>query len=85
MIATDLAPLDVAALRQDFPILQRVVRGKQLVYLDNAATTQKPQQVIEAIGRYYAETNSNVHRGVHYLSEQATLTTKARGGRSPNS
>ncbi|KXK52542.1 MAG: cysteine desulfurase [Chlorobi bacterium] len=73
MIATDLAPLDVAALRQDFPILQRVVRGKQLVYLDNAATTQKPQQVIEAIGRYYAETNSNVHRGVHYLSEQATL------------
>ena len=73
MIATDLAPLDVAALRQDFPILQRVVRGKQLVYLDNAATTQKPQQVIDAIGHYYAETNSNVHRGVHYLSEQATL------------
>lgn len=73
MLTAELAPLDVETLRQDFPILGRVVRGKPLVYLDNAATTQKPQQVIDAISRYYSETNSNVHRGVHYLSEQATL------------
>lgn len=73
MLTTDLAPFDVETLRQDFPILKRVVRGKPLVYLDNAATTQKPQQVIDAINRYYSESNSNVHRGVHFLSEQATL------------
>ncbi|MCC7439828.1 MAG: cysteine desulfurase [Armatimonadetes bacterium] len=73
MLTAELAPLPVETLRQDFPILNRIVRGKPLVYLDNAATTQKPQQVIDAISRYYAETNSNVHRGVHYLSEQATI------------
>jgi cysteine desulfurase / selenocysteine lyase len=65
-------PYDVAAIRDDFPILHRRVRGKQLVYLDNAATTQKPQQVIDRIVRYYTDENSNVHRGVHYLSEVAT-------------
>jgi len=64
---------DVARIRQDFPILTRNVRGKHLVYLDNAATTQKPQQVIDRLVRYYSEENSNVHRGVHYLSEVATL------------
>ncbi|HEY2829143.1 MAG TPA: cysteine desulfurase [Thermoanaerobaculia bacterium] len=63
---------DVARIRADFPILSRNVRGKQLVYLDNAATTQKPQAVIDRIVRYYTEENSNVHRGVHYLSEVAT-------------
>jgi cysteine desulfurase / selenocysteine lyase len=62
----------VARIRGDFPILHRQVRGKALVYLDNAATTQKPQAVIDRIVRYYAEENSNVHRGVHYLSEIAT-------------
>lgn len=56
----------------DFPILGRKVHGKRLVYLDNAATTQKPRQVIEAITRYYEEYNSNIHRGIHALSEQAT-------------
>ena len=66
------ATFDVARIRADFPILRRSVRGKPLVYLDNAATTQKPQSVIDRIVRYYTEENSNVHRGVHYLSEVAT-------------
>lgn len=66
------APLDVERLRADFPILAERVRGKRLVYLDNAATTQKPRQVIDAVSRFYAAENSNIHRGVHYLSEQAT-------------
>jgi len=65
--------LDLGAIRRDFPILHHPVRGgRTLVYLDNAATTQKPQQVIDRIVRYYSEENSNVHRGVHYLSEVAT-------------
>jgi cysteine desulfurase/selenocysteine lyase len=63
---------DVEGIRRDFPILRRTVRGRPLVYLDNAATTQKPQVVIDRIVRYYTEENSNVHRGVHYLSEVAT-------------
>jgi cysteine desulfurase/selenocysteine lyase len=63
---------DVHRIREDFPILRRSVRGNPLVYLDNAATTQKPAAVIDRIVRYYAEENSNVHRGVHYLSEVAT-------------
>ncbi len=64
---------DVDAIRKDFPILKRLARGRHLVYLDNAATTQKPQAVIDRIVRYYSEENSNVHRGVHYLSEIATV------------
>lgn len=64
---------DVEKIRADFPILARSVRGRQLVYLDNAATTQKPRQVIDRIVRYYSEENSNVHRGVHLLSEIATV------------
>lgn len=69
-----IAPtLDVERIRRDFPILEREVRGNRLVYLDNAATTQKPLSVIQAVDEYYREYNSNVHRGVHYLSEQATL------------
>jgi cysteine desulfurase/selenocysteine lyase len=63
---------DVQRIRADFPILQKKIRGKPLVYLDNAATSQKPRAVIDAIVRYYEESNSNVHRGVHYLSERAT-------------
>src|SRR5437660_10547732 len=66
------AVLDVAAIREDFPILHRQVHGKPLVYLDNAATTQKPQAMIDRVSRYYAEENANVHRGVHWLSERAT-------------
>jgi cysteine desulfurase / selenocysteine lyase len=65
-------PLHVARIREDFPIFRRRVRGKRLVYLDNAATSQKPQAVIDAVTRFYRAENANIHRGVHYLSEQAT-------------
>ena len=65
-------PLDVAAVRRDFPILAREVNGKPLAYLDNAATTQKPQPVIDALRDYYTQHNANVHRGVHQLSMEAT-------------
>jgi len=65
-------PLDVERVRDDFPILQQQVRGKPLAYLDNAATSQKPESVIRTVDRYYRELNSNIHRGVHYLSEKAT-------------
>ena len=64
--------IDVQRLRADFPILSRQVHGKRLVYLDNAATTQKPLSVIEAEARYYKESNANIHRGIHTLSEEAT-------------
>lgn len=64
--------LDITALRKDFPILHQQVNGHPLVYLDNAATTQKPRAVIEAITRYYEQDNANVHRGVHALSVRAT-------------
>jgi cysteine desulfurase/selenocysteine lyase len=64
--------LDVAALRRDFPILTERVNGKPLVYLDNAATTQKPASVIDALDAYYRHRNANVHRGVHTLSQRAT-------------
>jgi cysteine desulfurase / selenocysteine lyase len=63
---------DVARVRADFPILRRLVRGRPLVYLDNAATTQKPQAVLDAIAGYYTGYNANIHRGVHLLSELAT-------------
>jgi len=75
MADTELHPtpsLDVEGLRADFPILARPVHGKRLVYLDNAATTQKPVQVLEAIDRYYRESNANIHRSAHWLAEQAT-------------
>ncbi|MGH7775467.1 MAG: SufS family cysteine desulfurase [Candidatus Binatia bacterium] len=65
---------EVERIREDFPILKRLVHGKPLVYLDNAATTQKPQVVIDALNRYYLTENSNVHRGIHSLSEQATAS-----------
>jgi cysteine desulfurase / selenocysteine lyase len=64
---------DVERIRADFPILRRQVHGRPLVYLDNAATTQKPQSVLDALTGYYTGTNANVHRGVHHLSEIATL------------
>jgi len=63
---------DVERIRQDFPILRRQVHGKRLVYLDNAATTQKPSQVINAESGYYSEYNANIHRSVHELAEEAT-------------
>src|SRR5579859_5153139 len=64
-------------VREQFPILERKVHGKRLAYLDNAATTQKPKAVIDAISSYYARENSNIHRGVHTLSEEATRDFEA--------
>ncbi len=64
--------LDVARIRTDFPILQQEVNGHPLVYLDNAATTQKPRQVIAALVRYYETNNANIHRGIHTLAQRAT-------------
>lgn len=63
---------DFGRLREDFPLLARPVRGRRLAYLDSAATTQKPLEVIEALRRYYLEDNANTHRGVHFLSDRAT-------------
>jgi len=74
--ASSAAPgrlFSVDAIRRDFPILGTTVRGRPLVYLDNAATSQKPQTVIDAISRFYATGNANIHRGVYALSEQATV------------
>ena len=69
--------LDIERVRADFPILYRKVHGRQLVYLDNAATSQKPKIVMEAITGYYERDNANIHRGVHYLSERATAEFEA--------
>ncbi len=73
-------PFDVAGIREQFPILARQVRGMPLVYLDNAATTQKPRAVIDALVDYYENHNANVHRGIHTLAEEATaMYERARG------
>jgi cysteine desulfurase/selenocysteine lyase len=71
-MTTKTALLDIKKIRSDFPILSREVNGKPLVYLDNAATSQKPKQVIDVISRYYEFENSNIHRGIHTLSQEAT-------------
>ena len=67
-------PFDVAKLREDFPVLKQTIHGKPLVYLDNAATAQKPQSVIDAIVKFYAVDCANIHRGVHELSQRSTKT-----------
>lgn len=69
--------LDVYAIRQQFPILKREVKGKPLIYLDNAATSQKPQAVIDALVNYYSGYNANIHRGIHTLAEEATAAFEA--------
>src|ERR1700730_8374189 len=69
--------LDVYAIRRQFPILKREVKGKSLVYLDNAATSQKPQAVIDALVNYYTNYNANIHRGIHTLAEEATAAFEA--------
>ncbi|RRB02192.1 cysteine desulfurase [Larkinella rosea] len=69
--------LDIAAIRRDFPILDQVVNGRQLVYFDNAATTQKPLPVLNALARYYEGYNANIHRGIHTLAEKATSAFEA--------
>ena len=71
-VAPDAAPFDVERIRRDFPILAREVNGHPLAYLDNAASAQRPQAVIDAIAHYYSEIHANVHRGVHTLSQRAT-------------
>jgi cysteine desulfurase/selenocysteine lyase len=63
---------DIASIRKDFPILNEVINGKQLVYFDNAATTQKPSAVLDALSGYYEHYNANIHRGIHHLAEKAT-------------
>ena len=80
-MSTDRFVWDVERIRKDFPILSQEVHGRPLVYLDNAATTQKPHAVIEALERYYAADNANVHRGVHLLSERATQAYEAARSR----
>ncbi len=73
-------PLDIERVREDFPILKRKINGKPIVYLDNAATSQKPRQVIETVERYYEEYNANIHRGIYSISEEATTAHEnARG------
>jgi cysteine desulfurase/selenocysteine lyase len=74
---TGATGFDVDAVRADFPILRRQIRGRRLAYLDNAATTQKPQVVLDALMGYYTTSNANVHRGVHLLSELATEAHEA--------
>jgi cysteine desulfurase/selenocysteine lyase len=68
-----LATINIPRIREDFPILKREVNGKPLIYFDNAATSQKPNAVIEATDKYYREYNANIHRGIHKLAEEATL------------
>ena len=77
MTAAAAPALDVERVRKDFPILSRRVNGKPLVYLDNAATSQKPRPVIEAVSRFYSAENANIHRGIHHLSERATAAYDA--------
>lgn len=77
MMDTVKPALDVERIRQDFPILRTRVRGRPLVYLDNAATTQKPGVVIERLVEYYTQENANIHRGIHALSERATTSFEA--------
>ena len=74
---TDIKPFDVAAIRKQFPVLERKVKGKNLVYFDNAATAQKPQVVIDALVDYYQQYNANIHRGIHSLAEEATAAFEA--------
>ena len=64
--------LDVARIKKDFPILDRVINGTRLVYLDSAATSQKPRQVLDAMERYYETCNANVHRSVYHIAGEAT-------------
>ena len=72
-----MSRLDVDRVRKDFPVLEREVHGKPLAYLDNAATSQKPRAVIDALIHYYSSYNANIHRGVHSLSEEATVAYEA--------
>src|SRR3954463_14702802 len=76
-----MASTDWKSIRQDFPILDQQVHGHPLVYFDNAATTQKPRNVLEALRNYYEHDNANVHRGLHELSSRATEAYEAARAR----
>src|SRR5216117_3646456 len=86
---TSVAPaFDVAKIREDFPVLKQRIHGKPLVYLDNAATSQKPQSVIDAIRKFYEVDCANIHRGVHELSQRSTAAyeeTRSKAKRFLNS
>ena len=79
MLGTDtIAPgFDIAKIREQFPVLSRTVKGRPLVYFDNAATSQKPAVVIDALMNYYRQYNANIHRGIHTLAEEATVAYEA--------
>ncbi|RYE26339.1 MAG: cysteine desulfurase [Sphingobacteriales bacterium] len=77
MSVQDTAGIDIVSIRQHFPVLQRMVKGRPLIYLDNAATTQKPVEVIDSLSAYYAGYNANIHRGIHTLAEEATAAFEA--------
>src|SRR5438876_3645289 len=88
MVTTETSPaqptrkVDWQSFREDFPILDQKVHGHPLVYFDNAATTQKPRAVIDALRRYYEQDNANVHRGIHELSNRATAAFEAARARA---
>lgn len=82
--AATISAFDVYTLRENFPILHRRLNGKQLVYFDNAATSQKPQVVIDALTNYYSNYNANIHRGIHTLAEEATAAYEATRGTAKN-
>ena len=73
--------IDVEKIRRDFPVLNEKIRDKKLAYFDNGATTQKPLTVIYAVQRFYTAENANIHRGVHFLSQQATFAYERARGR----
>ena len=79
MISTvaDIKSYNVAEIRKQFPVLSRMVKGKKLVYFDNAATAQKPKVVLDALINYYQQYNANIHRGIHSLAEEATAAFEA--------
>src|SRR5665213_1704524 len=76
-LSTISSIFDVQSIREFFPILNRELNDKRLVYLDNAATSQKPQVVIDALSNYYSHYNANIHRGIHTLAEEATAAYEA--------
>ena len=81
MAMTTTEPLDAAIVKADFPLLARTVHGKPIVYLDSAATSQKPTVVLDAMQRYYETINANVHRGVYAIAEEATNALEAARGK----
>ena len=81
-VVTEKNSLDVEAVRKSFPVLERRKYGKPLVYFDNAASTQKPSRVIDRVGEFYRHGYSNIHRGPHFLSEEAPAACEGRFSRA---